>query len=142
MTYATQADMTERFGEAELIEVTDRDGTGTIGVSVLDQALADADATIDSYLQAGGYTLPLASMPPALVRIACDIARYYLYDDATNEKAPWVVRHKNALAFLRAVREGKVALGAASITEGATTGTAEIQSGGRIFGRDQGNGFI
>lgn len=140
MTYATQTDMTERFGEPELIELTDRDGSaGAIVTAVLDAALADADSMIDGYL-ATRYTLPLASTPAVLTRIGADIARYYLYDDQAPEEV--AERYKAAVAFLKAVSRGEVTLGAAAITDGAATGTAEMQSGGRTFGRDQGNGFI
>ncbi|MFY2646294.1 phage protein Gp36 family protein, partial [Achromobacter insuavis] len=45
----------------------------------VDRALADARNTIDSYI-AGRYTLPLSSVPQVLIRIACELARYYLYD--------------------------------------------------------------
>lgn len=139
MTYATQLDMTERFGEQEVIQLTDRDGTGAIVTAVLDAALADADSMIDGYL-ATRYTLPLASPPTVLARIACDLARYYLYDD----KAPPQVaeRYQAAVAFLKSVSRGEVTLGVPAVTDGAATGTAEMQSGGRVFGRDQGHGFI
>ena len=46
----------------------------------VDRALADARNTIDSYI-AGRYTLPLSTVPQVLTRIACELARYYLYDD-------------------------------------------------------------
>lgn len=139
MTYATQADMTERFGEQEIIELTDREQTGAIGTDVLDRALADADSLIDGYL-ATRYTLPLASTPTVLTRIACDLARYGLYDDEAPKQV--TERYQAAIAFLKAVSRGEVTLGAPAVTEGAATGTADIQSGGRIFGRDQGHGFI
>src|SRR3569832_539379 len=47
--------------------------------SVLDHALTDADDEITPYL-AARYVVPLASVPKSIIRIACTIARYRLYD--------------------------------------------------------------
>ena len=80
MTYATQADMISRFDQKEIVELSDRANVGVLDVSVLAGKLADADSEINAYLQ-GRYTLPLATVPTVLVRIACDIARYHLYDN-------------------------------------------------------------
>ena len=63
MTYATQADMLVRFGEPELIQLTDRFDAplGLIDPDVLGQALARADGEIDSYI-AARVSLPLAAV--------------------------------------------------------------------------------
>ncbi|PKG72986.1 DUF1320 domain-containing protein, partial [Shewanella sp. GutCb] len=73
--YASSAQMVARFGEDELVSLTDRDGTaGAIVARVLDVALNDATALINGYL-AGRYTLPLPTPPAMLERLCCDIAR-------------------------------------------------------------------
>lgn len=112
MPYATQSNLITRFSEAELIQLTDRpdrsdpENAGTIDSSVLNQAIADADAEINSYLTA--YPLPLAVVPANLLRIACDITRYYLYDDQMIE--PVQKRYKDAIDWLKLVAAGKIAL--------------------------------
>lgn len=135
MPYATQDDMTARFGEREMIELTDRDNTaGEIVPDVLTPALDDAVAEIDSYLQSR-YALPLSHVPAALIRIACDIARFRLYDD----EAPEAVseRYQSAVKFLKSIATGQLSLGPSADGEAPTaSGTAEMVSGGRIFGRD------
>ena len=108
MTYATQQNLTDRFGATELIQLTDRANTGLIDVTVLNQALADADSQIDGFL-AGRYALPLASMPKILVQTACDLARYNLYKDAVTELVQ--KRHDDAIKFLTLVGQGKISLG-------------------------------
>lgn len=81
MGYATKQDMLERFEEEELIQLTDFQRAGVIDDAVLATALNDADERIDSKLR-GSYSLPLASTPQELVRIACDLARWFLYRHA------------------------------------------------------------
>lgn len=110
MPYATQAQMVDRFGEPELIQLTDRAGiTGAIVGAVLDAALLDADEEIDSYLRSV-RTLPLmAPIPERLVRVACDLARYHLYDDHAPEGVR--TRYQDGIRWLRDVAVGKASLG-------------------------------
>lgn len=123
MAYATLSDLIARFGEAELIQLTDRQGDGIVDQAVIDQALADAGAVIDGYL-AGRYSLPLVSVPPILVGYACDLARARLYTDA----APEIVlkRESDALKFLALAAQGKINLG--SSPEPASDNSVQIAS--------------
>lgn len=139
MPYNTKQNMIDRYGEEELIQLTDRAASGVINDTVLDQAIADAGAEIDGYL-GGRYQLPLAVTPPIITVYACDMTRYRLYDDAATEQVE--KRYQDALKFLRLAAEGKVQLGPASDGSKATpAGGAQMESGGRVFGRDQG-GFL
>ena len=111
MSYATQAQMIDRFGEAELIQLTDRGAaqTGVIVAAVLNAALLDADEEIDSYLRPV-RALPLAApIPERLVRVACDLARYHLYDDHAPEGIR--TRYQDGIRWLRDVAGGKASLG-------------------------------
>jgi len=107
-TYASQQDMIDRFGSDEMIQLTDRGNLGAIDATVLGQALSDANTEIDSYL-ASIYTLPLATIPARLIKIAADIARYQLYDIHASEQV--LQRYKDAIAFLKAVVTGTASLG-------------------------------
>ena len=117
MDYATQAHMVARFGELELIQLTDRDGLGVIGTAVLATALADATAYADSYL-GRVYALPLRGCaqpavdgvvdympPPMLTRIICDVARYYLFTNVDKDHEA-VRRFKTAATDLDAIAKG------------------------------------
>jgi len=117
MTYATQADLTDRFGATELAQRTDRTNGTVIDTVVLGRALSDADAEIDSYL-ATRYELPLPSIPVILVRLACEIVRYRLYDDGTPETVR--VRYQDAVSLLKRLSSGDVQL--AGITPVAVVG--------------------
>lgn len=134
--YCTQADMVDRFGEEELIQLTDRAGLDVIDTVVLDRAIADATAEIDGYL-ASRYQLPLAETPPSLTRIASDIARYFLYDDAATSSVQ--DRYDNAVKFLRGVARGDVSLVQQAGDTAETAGVAEFESGRTVF--NNGGGF-
>ena len=108
MSYATQADLEARFGASEVLQLADRDGNGAIDTGVLDMTLADTDAEIDAYL-VGRYSLPLATVPSNLVRIACDIARYRLWKDMASEEVRQ--RYADAVRYLEKVASGALSLG-------------------------------
>lgn len=125
MTYATLQSMVERFGDAELIQRTDRYASGQMDVQVMDRALADADAEVNSYL-AVRYALPLAGVPTALARVAADIARYRLYDDGVPETVR--KRYEDAVALLKRMASGDVKLVLDGDGQGGTgTGTGGTQ---------------
>ncbi len=132
MGYATQQDMIDRFAQVELIQITDRNNTGSIDAAVLGQALADADAAVDGYL-ASRYTLPLATIPKSLTRVACDIARYYLYDNAATEEVR--NRYADAVKLLTALARGDITLGP---DPGETSAIGSPQTSGpdRVFTQD------
>lgn len=135
MPYATAQDLIERYGEAELIQLTDDSGSGVIDLDVLDRALADADAEINGYLS-GRYALPLGTTPPLVRRLACEIARYMLYDDAAPEQVQR--RYDAALKTLHGIGAGRIQLGldedgAATVSVG---GGPEVAAPERVFTRD------
>lgn len=129
MAYATQADMLARFGEDELIQLTDRADPpiGAIDAAVLAARLADADALIDGYL-AGRYSLPLASTPAILTQYACDVARYLLYGNKMPEDVR--DRYEDALRFLGRVADGRIGLG---VTPAPAAGGPAHAAGARVF---------
>jgi phage gp36-like protein len=106
--YALQADMVARFGEQELIQLTDRENREAIVSEVLERALDDAEAEINSYLSTR-YQLPFLDPPAVLKRLACDIARYCLYDERATETV--TQRYEAAVKMLRAFADGKATLG-------------------------------
>ncbi len=122
MQYATVQDMIDRFGETELIQLTDAANQAAVQTARVQLKLDDAQALADGYL-GRVFALPLAGCakpvgvgqieyvaPPQLTRIVCDVARYYLYDDLAPE-AEVYRRFKNASAELAAIAEGKAVLG-------------------------------
>ncbi len=140
MSYATLDDLRRRFGEEELIQLTDRAHAGAIDTDVVDRALSDATAEMDGYL-AARYQLPLGSVPLVLVRLCADIARYYLYDDHATDQV--TERHKAAVETLKRISNGQVSLGLDAEGESPETADgAEMTSGGRIWDRADSKGYI
>lgn len=166
MPYASASDMIARFSAEELAQRADRgtprlvsaamlqaaaagqslagytadeQAAAATALALIDQALADANDTIDGYL-AGRYAVPLASPPVVVKRLACDLARYFLYDDQVTDTIQ--KRYDAAERFFREVAAGRVSLGADLGAAGQPTGgTVEISSGGTVFGRKD-TGFI
>lgn len=95
----TRQDLIDRFGEGELVVLTDREGRGVIDDEVLNRAIEDAEAETTAYIQAAGLVLP--SPPKVLVIKVCDIARYYLHDNGETQVV--LDRYKQAIAWLRDV---------------------------------------
>ena len=122
MTYASQADLVERFGTDMLIDLSDRADppAGAIDTTVIANALTDADAMIDGYLL-GRYLLPLASTPPALNDLAKAIAIYKLHRDNVSDKIN--ADYQNALKSLVQISNGTIRLNVAGVeptSSGAT----------------------
>lgn len=122
MAYITKDLMIKLFGEKELIELTDRASAGVIDESVLDQAMATAEAEADSYLGVI-YALPLPATPPSLQAFVADIARYHLYDAQPSELVN--TKYENAVKWLTNVAKGVVSLGL-KITDVQPTGGAVV----------------
>lgn len=137
MSYASKANMLARFGEHEVIALTDRANLGTVDDAVLAGALAEADAEIDPYL-APRHKLPLASVPKILSGFACDIARYRLCGTGGVTETDEVRnRYKDAVKFLESVASGKIGLGLDAANQVAVpSNTVQFSSpGSRVFDR-------
>lgn len=133
MAYATTQDMVARFGEGEVIALTDREHTGSIDEAVLAPALAEASAEIEGHL-ASRYALPLASVPLLVAGICCDIARYRLSGAEVLETDPTRNRYRDAVRLLEQIGAGKVGLGLDQTGQSApTTSGVLIQPGERSF---------
>ncbi|MCK9622001.1 MAG: DUF1320 domain-containing protein [Methylobacter sp.] len=135
MAYCTKQNLIDRFGEAELIQLTDENNLGVINDTVLTQAITDADADINSYLTA--YPLPLVTIPANLVRIACDIARYYLFDDQVVSQVE--TRYNNAIKYLQMVAKGQITIAPDTSGDIATTEASGVDyvEGTQSFDSDE-----
>jgi len=139
MLYCSKQGLIDRFSEDELVQLTDRDSLGVINDDVLNRAIEDASTEMDAYLSRFNYSAD--TLPKSLKPLACNIARYYLYDEAPTEHV--TNRYNNAIKFLKAVNKGEIAIGTNNLdSEVATTDLPEIQSAGTVFGRNNSGSFI
>lgn len=104
MPYATKDNLVARFGESEIENLQAMHSDPENAVK---NALQDATEEIDSYVGVK-YPLPLSDIPAALERIACDIARYYLYFQEPTEEVK--NRYKSGIRFLERVANGSCTL--------------------------------
>jgi phage gp36-like protein len=168
MAYATASQLMQRFDAAEIAQRADRGvprvvtaalladvaagadlsaytgeetARATTALAVVQRALQDADDTINSYLSSR-YTLPLAPVPAVLERTAAELARYYLFDDQVTDLIK--DRYTAAIKFLKDVALGTVALGASADTgaQPTSSASAELVSGGKVWGRATSQGFL
>jgi len=141
MPYATKANMIARFGEDEVIALTDRSDIGAVDDTVLAGALAEADAEIEPYL-ASRYSLPLTNVPKVLAGFACDIARYRLCGAGVTETDEVRNRYKDAIRFLENVMNGKIALGLDAVgVAPAAPATVQVSAPARVFDSDALDGY-
>ena len=144
MSYATAQDMINRYPNRDLVQLTNEDPTATtINNAPITQALADASAEIDGYIE-GRFTLPLADPPAVLNRLTTDIAMYRmqslrpLHDLEDARK-----RYEDAVAMLVKVAAGDLTLGLSA--DGQEPPVAEmqekVQGPDRIFSRKSLRGY-
>lgn len=142
MPYTSQADLTDRYGERLLVELTDRGevATGTVSTDAVDRAIADADALIDGYLGVR-YALPLAATPPLVADIARAVAIHKLHVYTPSEKVEADFRH--ALKMLDDIAAGRLRLPVAGVEpEGQGGSGARMTDRDRPFTGDNLKGFV
>lgn len=143
--YAQQADLIERFGMVELAQLTDRQNVPptTIDDVVVGRALSDAAALADGYL-GKVCALPLASVPPILIKITADVARYYLRGESVEKDGPVALAYANGVAWLKDVAAGRVQLEAATgapAPQPAPGAAGRTRGSAPVFTRDTLAGF-
>lgn len=142
MSYATQAELEDRYGERMLIQLTDRatPPAGVVDAALVAAQLANTDAVIDGYLL-GRYALPLAEVPPLLADLAQAITIYKLHPYAADPKIEQ--DYKDAVAMLGRVAKGEVRLPVDGVEpEGSGAAGVEVVDRDRPFTEDNLRGFI
>lgn len=130
MTYATLAQLTAKLGALVMIQLTDRGQppTGAVVESVVDRALADTDAVIDSYL-ASRYALPIVGgVPAVVVDLALAIAAYKLHPFTPDKKIE--DDYKDALSSLKLIATGTQRLQIAGV-EPSSSGSGGVMASDR-----------
>jgi phage gp36-like protein len=131
--YCTPDDLITRFGEDELIQLTDMQNAGQMDMDVINTAIADAESIIDGYISARYPNLN--PVPNSIKRMAADIARYQLYDDIAVEHVE--KRYNTAIKTLKDIANGTMIIGkAADDSKPASNNTVQMTSGGNTFSRD------
>lgn len=124
----TLTDLTDRFGEQELAQLTDRENYQVIDMAVVNRAISDAESEVESYLNMTGLVgrnqagelvyIKSPVMPKPLVIKTCDIARYYLYKNGVTGIVK--ERYEQAIEWLKLVMRNPAMLTGVSATTGIT----------------------
>ncbi len=110
VTYATITNMVERFGETEIIRLSQpEDRTAeTIFDAKVEVALADSSGLIDDYLR-GRYHTPVAVPPESIVRATCVLARYDLAKGERTEPTEQMrLDRKEVIDWLEGIAAGRI----------------------------------
>ncbi|MEL7683243.1 DUF1320 domain-containing protein [Citromicrobium bathyomarinum] len=129
MAYIDLDQLTDRYGEGMLRDLTDRatPAAGAIDSDVVARAIADTQAAIDGHLL-GRYKLPLAATPQLLVDLALQIAIYKLHRFTPNDKI--AQDYKDAMATLGKIATGTVRLDVEGV-EPASSGASGVRTNDR-----------
>ena len=111
--YCTQSDLEKRLDPQLVRALSDDDGDGLADEAVVNAAIADADALVDTYMQAR-YVVPFDPVPDALRSISAALAIYFLLTRRREiVPAEHQKRYESAVQLLDRLARGEVALGAA-----------------------------
>ena len=141
MAYGSVEDLSDAFGEVELIRLTTPAGMELSGIDTAkaETALANASDLIDSHLRRR-YACPLPVTPPAINRACLVLARYDLSFSGDTEPSEQVrLARKEAVEWLGRLNTGSVSLEGvelASAVVGART--QDRRPPARGFGGDGG----
>lgn len=142
MSYSALTDIKKLIPETVVIQLTDDENAGSLNQARVDEAIASADAEIDSYC-GGRYTVPFTTVPDIVKKISVDIAIYNLYSRRV-EVIPETraERYKNAIRQLEAIATGKISIGETE-EDVPETGGVKINTTAddRIFTKDTLSGF-
>lgn len=141
MPYCTQTDLLEQISEDKLIQLTDDADAGIIDTSVVDRAIENADALIDSYCGTK-FVVPFSTVPTRVRALSVDIAIYNLYSRRQGASETIKERYDECITFLKDVAKGNATLGE-NDPDGvpSESNKPEIFSSDRVFSRDNLKGW-
>lgn len=128
-TYIDPSDYVDRFGLAELVDLTDRTGADRADKGALFAALADAGAEIDGHL-ATRFTVPISPIPALIRAIAADLTRQRLHGLHVPDAVASATEH--ARSQLKALSAGRMTLPGAAVVNGGTS-APQISAGAKVF---------
>jgi phage gp36-like protein len=143
MPYSTVDDIKKMLPEELIIQLTDDEATGSLNQARVDEAIAQADAEIDSYC-GERYSVPFTTVPDIVKKLSVDIAIYNLYSRLVRDM-PEVrsERYRSSIKQLEAIAKGNISLGADPAPTAHSEGRAETnrQSDENVFTREKLKGF-
>lgn len=140
-SYATIEAMITRFGNEDLVEITDTEVpyTGEINITKLQAAINSANAEVDAYLSKQLH-VPTVLASAFVQMMACDIARYHVALGNARVSERDEKRYELAVKNLKMVNDGNIGIGAGTAETAAqpSINLAQMTSGRpSVFGNSQ-----
>lgn len=102
-------------GAARLLQLADFSGEGEEDEGLVEDAIAEADALINSYVRRAGREVPLPEpVPPVVARLSASLAVHILKARRDTLTETDLVQHEQRLAWLAGLVKGEVDLGVSS----------------------------
>lgn len=76
--YIDTADIQARHTDADLVALTDDEGTGSLDATRVAAAIQDAEGEVDAILAQGGLAVPMSPIPDRLITLTVAVAWWYL----------------------------------------------------------------
>lgn len=131
--YCAKADLVERYGAVELAQLTDETAAAAADDAEISKACDEATSLVDAYL-AKRYTLPLVTVPTIVRKLACDIARKFLWKDRAGAESVVSQNYDAALTQLRDIARGISGLPDASgLAPASSGGSLKVVSADQVF---------
>lgn len=139
--YATVDAMQAKFGERELIQLTDTEAPyqDAINLDKLNRAIREANSEIAAYV-GSRYSLPLPNIPDFLVEIGCNLARYYAVTGDLSDNDPIKNRYESSIKTLTKISKGELILPGSPAGESKPVQTSSNNVMFSVGRRDFGNG--
>jgi len=141
--YCTVTDIKRLLPEELLIQLTDDEHTETVNQTRVNEAIASADAVIDSYCGTK-YAVPFSTVPDIVKALSIDISIYNLYSRRVEEiPETRADRYKNAIGQLKDIAKGVISIGEDPAPAASSEGSPETNktTSDRIFTRATLGGF-
>jgi phage gp36-like protein len=139
MAYSDLAALQQRMPAQTLIDLTDDADAGAVDEEVVDRAIADADAEIDSYL-VGRYAVPVDPVLPMVRLLSLNLSVEILYGRRPDLDLPEAAKTaaKNARALLAriAAKDAHLPGVAEADNSGSVSAGAVFSGSERMFTRE------
>lgn len=136
MAYCSQSDLENAIEENILIELSDDDKDGVIDSGIVERAIADADAIVNSYLRKV-FSVPLDPPIPDIVRkLSVDLSIYNLFARraAHFDTPEWLIKkHDDSFSMLRAINRGEIDLDVEPPPANSAAQVASVNYPTRLF---------
>ncbi|WP_303763503.1 DUF1320 domain-containing protein [Sphingobium yanoikuyae] len=131
--FATAEDMKARYGEDELVQLTDQDGWNAQAIAAINVKLQTASAIAEGYVAKYYAPAPGRALPPLLTELVCEIAYSKLH-----KSPPEAIEKREARALdqLKDISKGLIKIDQGKQDIPARAGAVIVPDRQRTFSRD------